>query len=496
MKIIKCSYCGEPDLSSIGNGQYKCGLCGSLMQDDQIEEIKKLLESSVEAQENYIGNLRHRLTQEMGKSVPDVEQIKYICNKILDQNAEDVSAKYFIAFAKRSADRQGYIDQLDELAEQEDIPPFAKKRIANYAISYYEPYAYDSIKRFLDNQQLDDFFAKLDEAIEKYNSSIDQLDPTVLRDVMIYSHQNDEDQTKRIADIIERKGYSCWYAERNLDTEKDKKTVLRQVAENTKGVLLVFSQTIAEDKQSRDDLGEINGYLKQKSTGFKFVWSVDGAPALQTAFFSDAVFVDCYTVASKIKDLLEQSRFDDDHSGEKLLAEGLKFKEDGDIQKSIKYLEFSAQRGNSKASYQLGECYFKQKSFDDAARWFKSSADSNNPEAQRRMAVLHMTGKGVEKSESKSFEYFLKAAKNGVDFCQYKVACCYKDGKGTIQNDEDAFVWFKKAADNGSQEALFELGLCYWYGKGITINKDLAKKYFERAASIGDENAKRMLNGY
>ena len=57
-----------------------------------------------------------------------------------------------------------------------------------------------------------------------------------------------------------------------------------------------------------------------------------------------------------------------------------------------------------------------------------------------------------EKNEG-SFEYYLKAAKQGDAEAQYNLGVCYRNGYGVEKNPAEAVKWLRKAADQGDAQA-------------------------------------------
>ena len=77
----------------------------------------------------------------------------------------------------------------------------------------------------------------------------------------------------------------------------------------------------------------------------------------------------------------------------------------------------------------------------------KKYADRGDPEAQFVLGKLHARGIGVEQSDDKSIEWFLKAARAGLPQAQNRIGKLYLDGAGGLPEDhETAFEWFSKAA--------------------------------------------------
>jgi len=60
-------------------------------------------------------------------------------------------------------------------------------------------------------------------------------------------------------------------------------------------------------------------------------------------------------------------------------------------------------------------------------------------------------GIGVEKDETKAFEYYKKSSEKGYDYAQYQLGECYRIGMGIEKNEIKAFEYYKKSAENGNK---------------------------------------------
>jgi len=85
----------------------------------------------------------------------------------------------------------------------------------------------------------------------------------------------------------------------------------------------------------------------------------------------------------------------------------------------------------------------------------KEEARKGNALAALRLAQVYASGFwGVEKSDETSFEWYLLAAKGGVEVAQIKVGIAYERGVGIEENIDEAMKWFEKAAASGKHPDL------------------------------------------
>jgi TPR repeat protein len=57
--------------------------------------------------------------------------------------------------------------------------------------------------------------------------------------------------------------------------------------------------------------------------------------------------------------------------------------------------------------------------------------------------------------------WYTKAALNGSSEAQYRLGLNHLNGKGTEQSDEEALIWFEVAAEQNNPRALHRLGSMY-----------------------------------
>jgi len=126
-------------------------------------------------------------------------------------------------------------------------------------------------------------------------------------------------------------------------------------------------------------------------------------------------------------------------------------------------------------------------------------AHQGDVESQERVAWCYHIGKGVKKSEKKSFYWSLKAAMSGRSpISSYNVSIAYFNGEGVKSDDKLAFFWAGRSANQGLPDGYFACGIHFLYGYGIKQNTRCAVKYLIRAYKMGDmlEAAKLLAKIY
>lgn len=87
----------------------------------------------------------------------------------------------------------------------------------------------------------------------------------------------------------------------------------------------------------------------------------------------------------------------------------------------------------------------------------------------------------------------IERAEQGDPVSQETLGFMYTNGTGVMADPKKAFEWFKKAADNGLPKAYADVGVSYREGDGVAKNIEMAKLYFEKGVEAGDEHAAYLL---
>lgn len=123
-----------------------------------------------------------------------------------------------------------------------------------------------------------------------------------------------------------------------------------------------------------------------------------------------------------------------------------------DEAKALKLYRTAARGGSVNAMFQTGVCYEfgtgTPVDLEKAREWYRKGADAGDAFAAERLG--HLT---FEKDPQQGFEWFLKAAMDGVSTAMGTVGFCYLNGAGTERNLDEARKWLRMAADNGVEEA-------------------------------------------
>lgn len=168
------------------------------------------------------------------------------------------------------------------------------------------------------------------------------------------------------------------------------------------------------------------------------------------------------------------------------------------VNTAINYLKKAAKLKNAKSCYILGG-YFEQGEYVDkneqkSLKLFKESAKLGYAPAQKKLGDIYRQGLlGTNESPKESFNWYMKAAAQGISSAQFYVGYFYESGYGVNKDVILAFEWYSKAAEQNNPAALNNLAICYEYGKGTEIDLTKAACYYEKSANLGNITAQKNL---
>jgi len=162
---------------------------------------------------------------------------------------------------------------------------------------------------------------------------------------------------------------------------------------------------------------------------------------------------------------------------------------------TIEKLIESAESGEVKAQYKLGDMYYNgegvSKDNNKAFKWYEKAALQGDADAQYELGSMYSSGAGVPKDPKKAFEWHEKAALQGNQYSQSTIGDMYCSGVGVSKDYKKAFEWHEKAALQGNPLSQFITGKSYYYVKdspgvpgipGITQDYKKAYAYFNLSA--------------
>ena len=98
-------------------------------------------------------------------------------------------------------------------------------------------------------------------------------------------------------------------------------------------------------------------------------------------------------------------------------------------------------------------------------------------------------GIGIKQDEVKAFDWYLKAAEQGLARAQDLLGDCYFYGQGIELDESEAVRWFRKSAEQDYAPGQYDLAWCYEKGLGIEQDLNKAIELYEKAAQNGHKGA-------
>ena len=130
----------------------------------------------------------------------------------------------------------------------------------------------------------------------------------------------------------------------------------------------------------------------------------------------------------------------------------------------------------------------------DVLKWLQYSADKGNVNAQYCLGVMCATGDGVPKDMSAAVKWFSKATEQRHIDSEYLKGCCYALGAGVAKDVTVGIAAFRNVADRGCVAAQYNLGLCYDNGIGVSVDKDESLRWYQSAAKGGCVAARNEID--
>lgn len=125
-----------------------------------------------------------------------------------------------------------------------------------------------------------------------------------------------------------------------------------------------------------------------------------------------------------------------------------------DLMKGMGWLEKSAKGDHSYAQSLLGYCYYCLDNQEKAGKYYKMSADNNNPIGQYYLGLACANGDcGQTQDFAKALSLYALSGKQGFPEAQYAVGFYLFVGLGTERNISLAERWMRVAADNDNEQA-------------------------------------------
>ncbi|XP_037656702.1 death ligand signal enhancer isoform X2 [Choloepus didactylus] len=177
----------------------------------------------------------------------------------------------------------------------------------------------------------------------------------------------------------------------------------------------------------------------------------------------------------------------------------------------------------------LGTENMKNGDYMAAFSYFQKAADRGYSKAQYNVGLCHEQGRGTPRNPSKAVLYYQLAASQGHSLAQYRYARCLLQDPASLWgpqrqravsllkqaadsglreaqaflgvlftkepylDEQKAVKYLRLAADNGDSQSRYHLGICYEKGLGMQRNLGEAVRCYQQSAALGNELAQKRL---
>lgn len=119
------------------------------------------------------------------------------------------------------------------------------------------------------------------------------------------------------------------------------------------------------------------------------------------------------------------------------------------VGKVARLLERVEQTSDEALLYQVAEAYhYEYRDYAAAVAWYRKAADKGHTKAQYQLGLLYERGEQVPQNYDEAVRWYYSAAEQGDANAQYKVGCLHESGSEVKQDYKEAYVWFSLAMVN------------------------------------------------
>lgn len=158
----------------------------------------------------------------------------------------------------------------------------------------------------------------------------------------------------------------------------------------------------------------------------------------------------------------------------------------------------AAEKGDPSAQRRVGECYRNRCGVpydpNKSVEWLQKSADQGNLIAQFALGQMYYGNRGIPRNDSLAFKWVEMAALRGYQSAEVDLSRMYAIGFCAPKDPVKAFEWARKAAEVGNLDAQTDLGRMYFNGEGVPKDIANAVAWSRKAAEQGSGPAQFTLN--
>ncbi|KAK2502733.1 hypothetical protein MC885_005160 [Smutsia gigantea] len=169
----------------------------------------------------------------------------------------------------------------------------------------------------------------------------------------------------------------------------------------------------------------------------------------------------------------------------------------GDYAAAFSYFQKAADRGYSKAQYNVGLCHERgrgtSRDLSKAAFYYQLAASQGHSLAQYRYArcLLQDSASLRNPGQQRAVSMLKQAADSGLREAQAFLGVLFT--KEPYLDEQRAVKYLRLAANNGDSQSRYHLGICYEQGLGVQRNLGEAVRCYQQSAALGNEPAQERL---
>ena len=172
---------------------------------------------------------------------------------------------------------------------------------------------------------------------------------------------------------------------------------------------------------------------------------------------------------------------------------------EADKDKSFYYFKYAADRGNTYSQYFLHYFYLidgKFKDYEKGLEYLFMAAEGDYTEAQVLLGKLYMHGDyGLEESEEKSYQWFLRAANLKNAEAERIVGDMYTHDYYVEQDPHKSLEWLEKAVAHGDEKAHISIAELYMDVRLCAKDYSKGDKYLSACREILDKDKWYLQSG-
>ena len=534
MNSLQCPRCGETLVKK--GDKLECPYCGAAYEDDSFEKAAETLQNLLsEENQRKIANARRLLWDATHEPFPSKNRVLEQAHLVLSFDSDDPLAKIY----KHSHDENP--TKLIDILTHLQVDPATAGEILRWLLNPLNPRVEGAMIDFADrhfkNKERTEWRSKIEEEMAKERAGFYQT--SIGRDVFLCYSSADMPLVIQTLNLLERNGFECFAAFRNLRHGKGSAENYKAAIEDAMrhcSVLVFLSSKHSRSFQC-DALTVELAYLTEKLPSMQRVEYLledyEGdmpyllKRKLKEAFPSqeqcrhendllDRVY-DAKLAAEKNR-LPAEEKLRQQMEEERRRSQALLDAAKAELEAAKAALKKQAEQPapqpapkpapqpepktpkplgeNSPEAIRLqGKVLFNLGQKKEAVALFKLAAEKGDPAAMYNLGHCYFHGEGVKMNVNTAFSWYKKAAKAGDVDSMVMLAECYEYGDGTEENPKEAFAWYSKAAALGDATGMNGLGTCYQFGSGVAQDEKKAFEWYKKAADKGESSALFNLAG-